>query len=81
MPEPNPERNLRVLPCAKYFSPIFAGTAIAQVLKRKGYVCITSPAGLELESIAQSAGLRMIEKHEQRVHKSLTRSIYVMKKK
>ena len=55
--------------------------SIAQVLKRKGYVCITSPAGLELEGIAQSAGLRMIEKHEQRVHKSLTRSIYVMKKK
>jgi tRNA (guanine10-N2)-dimethyltransferase len=54
--------------------------SIAQVLKRKSYVCITSPAGLELENIAQNAGLRIIEKHEQRVHKSLTRNIYVMKK-
>jgi tRNA G10 N-methylase Trm11 len=54
--------------------------SIAQVLKRKGYVCITSPAGLELEGIAQGAGLRMIEKHEQRVHKSLTRRIYAFRK-
>lgn len=54
--------------------------SIAQTLKRKGYVCITAPADLELEGLAQGAGLRMIEKHEQRVHKSLTRKIYVFRK-
>ncbi len=54
--------------------------SIAQALKRKGYVCITAPAELELEDLAKGAGLRMIEKHEQRVHKSLTRHIYVFRK-
>lgn len=55
--------------------------SIAGVLKRKGYACITSPAGLELEEIATAAGLRVIELHEQRVHKTLTRRIYVFRKK
>jgi len=55
--------------------------SIAGVLKRKGYVCIASPAGLELEAIAEGAGLRLIERHEQRVHKNLTRLIYVFRRK
>ena len=55
--------------------------SIAGVLKRKRYACITSPAGLELEEIAAGAGLRMIELHEQRVHKTLTRRIYVFRRK
>ena len=55
--------------------------SIAQTLKRKSYVCITAPAELELDGLAQGAGLRLIEKHEQRVHKSLTRRIYVMRKR
>ena len=55
--------------------------SIAGTLKRKGYVCITSPADLELEEPAKDANLRLIERHEQRVHKSLTRLIYVFRKK
>ena len=55
--------------------------SIASVLKRNGYACITSPAGLELEELAKGAGLRPIERHEQRVHKTLTRLIYVFRKK
>ena len=55
--------------------------SIALVLKRNGYVCITSPAALELEELAEGVGLRPVEKHEQRVHKTLTRLIYVFRKK
>ena len=55
--------------------------SVAGVLKRKGYICIASPAGLELEKIAEVSGLRLIERHEQRVHKSLTRIIYVFRRK
>ncbi|KUO41068.1 MAG: hypothetical protein AVW06_01895 [Hadesarchaea archaeon DG-33-1] len=55
--------------------------SIAGTLKRKGYVCIGSPAELELEGPAKDASLRLIERHEQRVHKSLTRLIYVFRKK
>jgi len=55
--------------------------SIAGVLRRKGYACIASPAELELEELAVSAGLRTIEKHEQRVHRSLTRRIYVFRRR
>ncbi len=55
--------------------------SIAEVLKRRGYACIASPAELELENIAANAGLRIIERHEQRVHQSLTRHVYVFRKK
>ncbi|MDI6643343.1 MAG: methyltransferase domain-containing protein [Candidatus Hodarchaeaceae archaeon] len=55
--------------------------SMAGVLKRKGYICVTSPAELELDDIAIGAGLRTIEKHEQRVHRSLTRRIYVFRRK
>jgi tRNA (guanine10-N2)-dimethyltransferase len=55
--------------------------SIAGVLKRGGYACIASPAELELGELAAGAGLRTIEKHEQRVHRSLTRKIYVFRRK
>ncbi|MFH1821806.1 MAG: methyltransferase domain-containing protein [Methanobacteriota archaeon] len=55
--------------------------SIAGVLKRRGHICITSPVEFELDELAEKSGLRTIEKHEQRVHRSLTRRIYVFKKK
>ena len=55
--------------------------SVAGVLKRRGYACIASPAELELDELAANAGLRTIEKHEQRVHRSLTRRIYVFRRK
>lgn len=55
--------------------------SIAGVLKRRGHMCITSPAEIDLDEQAEGAGLRTIEKHERRVHRSLTRRIYVFKKK
>jgi tRNA (guanine10-N2)-dimethyltransferase len=54
--------------------------SIAGVLKRRRYICITSPAGLELQELAGGVGLKLVERHEQRVHKSLTRHIYVFQK-
>ena len=55
--------------------------SMAKVLKRRSYACVTSPAELELDEMAAGAGLRTIEKHEQRVHRSLTRRIYVFRRK
>jgi len=55
--------------------------SLAGVLKRRGHMCITSPVEIDLEENAEGSGLRIIEKHEQRVHRSLTRRIYVFKKK
>jgi len=55
--------------------------SMAGVLEKKGYLCITSPAELELDDLAYGVGLRTIEKHEQRVHRSLTRRIYVFRRK
>lgn len=54
--------------------------SIAGAIKRKGHLCMTSPAGLNLEEMAEGAGLRLIEKHGQRVHRSLTRVIHVFKR-
>ncbi len=55
--------------------------SLTGVLKRKGYLCITSPAELNINEVAEEAGLHAIENHEQRVHRSLTRQIRVFKKK
>ncbi|HID61096.1 MAG TPA: methyltransferase domain-containing protein [Hadesarchaea archaeon] len=55
--------------------------SMAGVLKERGYLCVTSSAELELEYMASEAGFRMIERHEQHVHKSLTRRIYVFRRK
>ncbi len=53
---------------------------LATALKPGGYMCITA-AGLEISDIAESAGLEILERHEQRVHKSLTRTVYVFRRR
>jgi len=55
--------------------------SIAEVLKERGYLCITSPVEIDLEDVAKNAGLRLIESHEQKVHRSLTRRIQVFRRK
>ena len=55
--------------------------SLAEALKDRGYLCITYPAEIELTEMAESAGLRTIEVHEQRVHRSLTRKIQVFRRK
>jgi len=52
---------------------------MARVLKKNGHLCITSPSTVEIENIAADAGLKLLERHEQRVHKGLTRLIYVFR--
>ncbi len=52
----------------------------SQILKTDGYLCITAPKGVDLEKIVEGLSLSMEEKHEERVHKSLTRNIYVFRK-
>jgi tRNA (guanine10-N2)-dimethyltransferase len=55
--------------------------SMARALKRGRYVCITSPAEFRLEELATGAGFEFIESHEQRVHRSLTRRVYVFRRK
>ncbi len=54
---------------------------LARVLKSGKFLCITAPKKIDLEKIAGNLPLVMKEKHEQRVHKSLTRNIYVFLKR
>ncbi|MEM3012092.1 MAG: THUMP domain-containing protein [Candidatus Hadarchaeales archaeon] len=52
--------------------PVLAGA-----LKRGRYMCLTSPSELDLGEMAAEIGLKERERYEQRVHRSLTRRIYV----
>ncbi len=54
---------------------------LAGVLKTGKFLCITAPKELDLERIVKGLPLVIKEKHEQRVHKSLTRNIYVFLKR
>lgn len=53
---------------------------LARALKPRRYLCITAPSEIELVALATNAGLKLEDMHEQRVHKSLTRGIYVFQK-
>ncbi|MEJ5293451.1 MAG: THUMP domain-containing protein [Candidatus Methanosuratincola sp.] len=46
-------------------------------LKRRGRICFASPSEIAPSRIAREEGLRVIEEHTMRVHKSLTRVIVV----
>jgi len=45
------------------------------------YICISSPDWIEMEDFADGVGLEEIERHVQRVHRSLTRHIYVFQRR
>jgi tRNA (guanine10-N2)-dimethyltransferase len=47
-------------------------------LKRGAHLCISSPVEIQVESYALEAGMRMIEKHLAKVHRSLTRQFVVL---
>ncbi|MCX8169699.1 MAG: THUMP domain-containing protein, partial [Candidatus Methanomethyliaceae archaeon] len=51
-----------------------------EVLKSGRYICIAAPRELKLQELAKLKGYKIEESHEMRVHKSLTRSIVVVKK-
>jgi tRNA (guanine10-N2)-dimethyltransferase len=54
--------------------------AMAEVLKRGRYLCLTSPSELEVGEMARGAGLEEKERYEQRVHRSLVRRIHVFRR-
>lgn len=53
---------------------------LSRVLKQNRYLCISAPAGLELDEMVDGLPLEFKEKHYQRVHKSLERNIYVFRR-
>lgn len=55
--------------------------SIASILKRKAVACLGAPSSLNLEKTIEASGLVPIEFHEQYVHKTLSRRIYVLRKR
>lgn len=52
----------------------FLGSA-TNILQKKRYICICAPAHIKLQAIANEIGLKTVELHKMRVHKSLSRLI------
>ncbi|MCS7386353.1 MAG: THUMP domain-containing protein [archaeon GB-1867-005] len=50
------------------------------VLRVGGYLCIAAPFELMLEDLSVEAGFKVVEVHRMRVHRSLTRTIAVLKR-
>ena len=55
--------------------------AIHKVLKPEKFACIVMPDKIKGESFAEEVGFKIIERHFERVHRSLTRKILVLQKK
>ncbi len=51
---------------------------VKSALVKKGHLCISAPADVQVEAYGQQAGLTVREKHLVRVHRSLTRQIMVL---
>jgi tRNA (guanine10-N2)-dimethyltransferase len=51
-----------------------------KMLKDGKYACLVAPHAVRTEEYAEKAGFQIIEKHLERVHRSLTRKILVMRK-
>lgn len=54
--------------------------SIYAVLKEKKYACIVSPQEVPVERLAEDNGFKVAEVHFERIHRSLTRKISVLKK-
>lgn len=54
--------------------------SIYKVLKYGKYACLVAPQGISIERYASETGFQIIETHFERVHRSLTRKILVMRK-
>jgi tRNA (guanine10-N2)-dimethyltransferase len=55
-------------------------TEIAQIIPRKGYTTLAFPSNLEMEHELPPGKFSVVERHSMRVHRSLTRSILVLKR-
>ena len=54
--------------------------SIFTVLKDDRYACIVSPQEVPVENLSEDVGFRVIDTHFERIHRSLTRKISVLKK-
>lgn len=54
---------------------------LKEAIKPGGYICMTAPAELNLEKMVKDTSLIIEETHLERVHKSLSRKVYVMKRR
>lgn len=55
-------------------------TELAQIVPRDGYITLAFPSNLEIENKLPKRGFSIVETHSMRVHRSLTRSILVLKR-
>ena len=55
-------------------------TAIYNNMKNDAYLCMASPHYVDLKSIAESTGFKILEQYYIKMHRSLTRVISVLKK-
>lgn len=53
---------------------------LSDVMKSGRYLCISAPLELNLEETAEDCPLDLVERHQQRVHKSLSRNIYLFRR-
>lgn len=53
---------------------------IAQIVSHEGYITFAFPSNLKIEPQLQVTGFSVVERHSMRVHRSLTRSILVLKR-
>lgn len=51
-----------------------------EILKPKRYACVTSPRKLEIKKAVKKTGFEIVEEHFERIHRSLTRRILVLRK-
>ncbi len=54
--------------------------SIFTTLKDDRYACIISPQDVSVERLSKDAGFRVVDTHFERIHRSLTRKILVLKK-
>lgn len=54
---------------------------LSETLREGHYLCISAPKELDMGELAKDIELSLEEEHEQRVHKDLTRKIYVFRRK
>ncbi|MBM4240254.1 MAG: TIGR01177 family methyltransferase [Euryarchaeota archaeon] len=55
-------------------------SSMQRIIKEKGYLCLATPHYLDLPRLINHTKFKIIEQHEIRMHKSLTRVISVLKK-
>lgn len=53
---------------------------LSEMLKDGRFLCLTAPSQIEIPELTKNLDLKILEKYRNRVHKDLTRIIYVLRK-